>query len=838
MACQYVSLRPLTLGLTILCILSGVVFSGMFSLKYIYEHLHSTMKDTVEEKVMHQMHTLQGVIHQRNVLHTYLALDLQQQFGCDPVPPSVIQHIFHLVANGTLDELLVMTGLLQGVIQGDGYGRFNGRLFRHHMNSTYFGRRSTNAAGEAGNIFHGRPGPIESTAMVRGARQVLPVQRVQCTNHTVDSHPTKINIRSFCYMPLLDNFGRVCSAVVSLHISSSLLEGQIFSAWKGSGAFVVNSAQRVLASTFGPLRHPDTRIWLKATDPLYSVQHLAAQYQLASPFVGWQEVELGHTTYLMFRKCFAPMQEEWCVCFVIPKSTILADYYQLQRQLILVSAVGVGLCIMLVFSAFTLFVHRPLRHVLSIIADISMTTNYREMASTISKHWLFEISSITEGIAWMLGGLASQAEARAVADGVRDQFIARTNHEFRTPLNGIAAMLDLLQATTLTEEQQQLVSTMQSCCTTLIRLVTDISDLGKSQAGNFTCHTKPFNLQDCVDSLVLVAAKEAHRRDISLHVEVADDIPTHLEGDSVRLTQVVSNILNNAFKFSPANSEVICGIYRKPVEPSIGSSSESCLLEFVVQDHGIGIAQDAQTKLFTPFYQVNTTNCQVDGGSGLGLCISRHIIEAMQGTITLSSTEAEGTEVRICVPLTVTNAFPKLVQPHSLPRLCAPSSSTSQPPETQPCRHQSLSQFPFAAAPTILVVDDNSVNLQVMRLLLNAVCKCNVQEASGGVDALKCITQQTPICVFLDVHMPAMDGPIACRHLHLYWDALGITAPPVVGVTADTSVEVSSSCINAGMAMVFHKPVRKEDIRQCLLAVAPSLLTPFQLTVPPGYCAE
>ena len=536
------------------------------------------------------------------------------------------------------------------------------------------------------------------------------------------------------------------------------------------------------------------------------------------------------------------------------------------------------------------------------------------------------------------------ARRRAIdASRAKSEFLANMSHEIRTPLNGIVGFAELLGKTGLDDRQQEFLDTIDKSVGALLRIVNDILDFSRIEAGKLVLAHEPFSLRECVATAATLWTPQAHAKQLELVSMVYSDVPDSLVGDEARISQILNNLLDNAIKFTERGDIVV----RVMVEDE---QAHKATISFAVSDTGIGIPLADQQRLFPAFDQRNSTATRLFGGTGLGLNICHALATAMQGRVDVSSRidvgsvfhvtltldiDPEAPPRRHCLPL---NRRGLLIEPHALSRVallnalrdiglavdeaerlddianidasryalvalaCAgdavsvqqgleqvrrirqqsglpvmvlvsssdqdilarftglgASACLSKPPQRrhlQDAVRHCLRTRPAqagsepAAAPrptrphdhdnahplkgkTCLAADDHPVNLALITHLLCDL-GAEVLAAEDGDIAVQLATSNPIDMVFLDVHMPRMNGLEAARRIHAHYADRPV---PIVAVTADAAQRNQRDIRRAGISRMLIKPITDTDLRKIVTdinsGIAPAAIIDNSTAPPP-----
>jgi len=375
-------------------------------------------------------------------------------------------------------------------------------------------------------------------------------------------------------------------------------------------------------------------------------------------------------------------------------------------------------------------------------------------------------------------------KAAEAANRAKSDFLANMSHEIRTPMNGIIGMIELALGTGPTSEQREYLDVAAASADLLLRLINDILDLSKIEAGKFDLEAIDFDLRHELDETMRLLAPSAHKKGVEIALHVAQEIPPALHGDPARLRQVIVNLVNNAIKFTEAG-EVVVRVKQEDDEAG------RLLLHFSVTDTGMGIPPEQQDKIFASFTQADSSTTRKFGGTGLGLTIASHLVSLMGGGIWVESKAGVGSTF------------------HFTAALAAGSPPVESAPPLTLAKLRGMS---------VLVVDDNATN----RLLLEEILtlwEMRPTIVDGGEAALLALeraqARRQPFqVVLLDAQMPGMDGFTLAQRIQ---GKTELTATTVMMISSVGQQGDARRCHELGVATYLTKPVRQAVLLEAIL---------------------
>ena len=376
---------------------------------------------------------------------------------------------------------------------------------------------------------------------------------------------------------------------------------------------------------------------------------------------------------------------------------------------------------------------------------------------------------------------------------VKDQFLANMSHEIRTPMNGIMGLMDLMEQSGLNRQQLTYLQTMRHSSEILLKLMNNIIYLTKVRAKKVKPAKNIISFSKLLNEIKLLFQMEAQKKNLSVSIVIDKKVPSYIETDETRLSQILSNLLSNAIKFSRPDEKIFIEVNVEKI------LRQNIILKIDVIDNGVGIAKKYHTKLFKSFTQVDDSYSKNYSGAGLGLSISKELVELLNGEICVESDYGKGSKF----------TFTFKAKPSSEPKKKIPIQ-----------KNKDLIQ---GVSSSVLLVDDNNVNRMVAKKILN---KANhrVDTAIDGFKAIKLVESNTYDIILMDIQLPGINGVDTMVKIK---NLLTTNCPPIIAVTAFSSDQDKKNFLHRGFDGYLGKPFSATDII--------SLIEHWQQDIPTKY---
>jgi PAS domain S-box-containing protein len=381
--------------------------------------------------------------------------------------------------------------------------------------------------------------------------------------------------------------------------------------------------------------------------------------------------------------------------------------------------------------------------------------------------------------------LMNTIEIKEAASKIKEQFLANMSHEIRTPIHGIISLTQFILSTSTSPEQREYLDLIRKSADTLLVIVNDILDLSKIDSGKMEFESVPFHLKDTIQTTLSAFIPKTIEKNIQLRTSFPDTLPEQLTGDPVRLIQILNNLLGNAIKFTEKGSVTVSAEITE-------KNKEFTVIQFEIADTGIGIPPHKLDSVFESFTQAGSDVTRKFGGTGLGLTITRQLVERQNGSIHVKSTLGEGSTFTFCLPF----------------KNCCEDGQMEE--------KKAISAGQLMPGINILVAEDHDINRFIIEKMLKE-WGAKVDFAITGTEAVQLAKENTYHLVLMDIEMPDMNGYTATEIIRTQLSSPA-NQVPIIAMTGHAMVGEKEKCISIGMNDYLSKPFKPEMLKEMIIA--------------------
>jgi PAS domain S-box-containing protein len=385
--------------------------------------------------------------------------------------------------------------------------------------------------------------------------------------------------------------------------------------------------------------------------------------------------------------------------------------------------------------------------------------------------------------------LLKSTEQAEAANKAKTDFLANMSHEIRTPLNGVIGFTNLLMKSNLEKNQAEYMATINESATSLMHIVNDILDFSKIESGKLELNVEAVNLYELTRQVIDLFRHQALQKNIGVVLNLSENVPENIMADSVRLKQILVNLLSNALKFT-SFGEIRLDITEVPA-----LDKKNTILKFSVKDTGIGIKAANKDKIFNSFVQEDNSTSRKFGGTGLGLSISNQLLALMGSKLQLISKYGDGSDFFFEIKCKKFNRSKKANSNASITN----ESTTNESIDNK----------------KVLIVEDNRINMLLAKVLVKkTISNCTIYEARDGNEAVEQYQKVNPDIILMDIQMPNKNGFEATQEIRQLYGGHSI---PIIAITAGIMSGDKEKCIQAGLDDYLSKPIIEVDLEQILI---------------------